>query len=80
MISYGGGEAIGRKIYVAFNTAAPFVEAVATSRLHDSSSGGERKRKREGERVTSISLSYRVNARSQPVARLVHDFVAKSSH
>lgn len=32
-------ETIGRKIYVAFNTAAPFVEAVATSRLHDSDRG-----------------------------------------
>lgn len=72
-----GGEAIGRKIYVAFNTAAPFVEAVATSRLHDSVREGERG---GGEGVTSISLSYRVNARSRPVARLVHDFVAKSSH
>ena len=55
MISYGGGEAIGRKIYVAFNTAAPFVEAVATSRLHDSSLGG--REKKEGGRGRGLHLS-----------------------
>lgn len=76
MISYGG-EAIGRKIYVAFNTAAPFVEAVATSRLHDSVRKGEREGK--GGYIYLAVIS-RYNARSRPVARLVHDFVAKSSH